>query len=166
MLLKEAKEILRKNGYKLVEAYDAVTDRNIIKKQRQANRSYLTKLMSRLKNALEEKDIDSSLTNNCYGLKIGKCKVTLLYNDENIHRNIGRYGDNTIGPESDYDSGYSQMENSVTLRFWDETPALRDTKTFDVRNTPSMVQWILDNIDDEDDEKTGWESELDFVSML
>lgn len=142
MLLSEAKEILEKNGYELAEAYDAVTDRNNIKNDRQINQSYLTNLMRRLKNALEERGVDSSLTNNCYGLRIGKCKVT-LYNDENVYRDIGRYGDDTIGPESDDDAGYSQIENSVTLRFWDTMHLRPDEKTFDVRNTPGMVKWIL-----------------------
>lgn len=137
---------LKQHGYCLTEAYDAVTDRNNIKDNRQINQSYLTKLMRRLKNALEERGIDSSLTNNCYGLKIGKCKVT-LYNDENVYRDIGRYGDDTIGPESDDDAGYSQMENSVILRFWGTTHLLPVEKAFDVRNTPGMVQWILDNME-------------------
>ena len=47
MLLREAKEILKKNGYELVEVYDAVTDRNNIKNSRQNEQSYFTKLMKR-----------------------------------------------------------------------------------------------------------------------
>lgn len=130
----------------LSEAYDAVTDRNNIKSDRQTSRSYLNRVMERLKNALKEKSINSKLSHNGRALSIGKCKVT-LYNFEDSYRDINRYSDNTIGPESDDDAGYSQMENNVMLRFWDETHALRDKKTFDVRNTPGMVQWILDNIE-------------------
>lgn len=137
-------ELTEKELKTLKEAYDAVTDRNNIKSDRQTSGSYLTKLISRLKNALEEKGIDSSLTHSGNGLEIGKCKVTI--HGEYVYRDIGRYGDDTIGPESD-DAGYSQMENSVILRFWGTTHLLPVEKAFDVRNTPGMVQWILDNIE-------------------
>lgn len=144
MLLSEAKEILEKNGYELAEAYDAVTDRNNIKNRRQDNQSYLTNLMRRLKNALEERGIDSSFSG--YALKIGKCKVTLYYDTEEF-ADVKDSDKNYEGPESGDDASYSQMENNVILRFWDTTHELRDTKTFDVRNTPGMVQWVLDNIE-------------------
>lgn len=140
MLLSEAKEILKKNGYKLVEAYDAVTDRNNIKNRRQDNQSYLTNLMRRLKNALEEKGIDSSFSG--YALKIGKYKVTLYYDTEEF-ADVKDSDKNYEGPESGDDASYSQMENNVILRFWDTTHLNPVEKAFDVRNTPGMVDWIL-----------------------
>lgn len=140
MLLSEAKEILNKNGYELVEAYDAVTDRNNIKNRRQDNQSYLTNLMRRLKNVLEEKGIDSSFSG--YALKIGKCKVTLYYDTEEF-ADVKDSDKNYEGPESGDDASYSQMENNVILRFWDTTHLNPVEKAFDVRNTPGMVKWIL-----------------------
>lgn len=128
----------------LSEAYDAVTDKNNIKDRKQKYQSYVTRLMKRLKNALVEEEIDSSLTDNGYGLKIGKYKVTLYYHCD-AYSDVDEFGKNYIGAESGEYASFSQMENNVKLSFWlrDE---LVDEKDFDLRNTPSMVKWIINHI--------------------
>lgn len=136
---------LKQHGYCLTEAYDAVTDRNNIKNRRQANRSYLTYVMKRLKNALEEKGIDCTL-NGYTALKIGKYKVT-LWNATEEFADVKEFGRNYEGAESGDDASYSQMDSNVILRFWDKTHLSPDEKVFDVRNTPGMVKWILDNME-------------------
>lgn len=138
-------ELTEKELKVIKEAYDAVTDRNNIKKQRQANRSYLTYVMKRLKNALEEKGIDCTVKDYT-ALKIGKYKVT-LWNDTEEFADVKEHDKNYEGAESGDDASYSQMENNVILRFWDTTHLSPDEKVFDVRNTPGMVKWILDNIE-------------------
>ena len=135
-------EVLKKV---LGEAYDAVTDKNNIKDRKQKYQSYVTRVMKRLKNALAEEEIDSSLTDNGYGLKIGKYKVTLYYYCDDIVQ-VDEFGKNYEGAESGDDASYSQMENTVVLRLWNRDELVDEAK-FDVRNTPGMVKWILDNID-------------------
>ena len=43
-------------------------------------------------------------------------------------------------------ASYIQMDNSVILRLWNRDELI-DEADFDVCNTPSMVQWILDYIE-------------------
>lgn len=140
-------ELTEKELKTLKEAYDAVTDRNNIKNKRQINQSYVTRVMARLKNALEERGIDSSLSHTGYALIIGKCKVT-LYDYTEEFEDVKEHDKNYEGPESGDDASYSQMENNVILRFWDTIHLRPVEKTFDVRNTPGMVKWILDNLEE------------------
>ena len=144
MLLREAKEILKKNGY-IVEAYDAVTDRNNIKDKRNY-KSYFVNALVRLKNALAEEGIRSTVSGESKNaLKFGRYKVT-IYNYKTKRDNITDYDKNNIGPESGEDASYIQMDNSVILRLW-HGDTLIDEQEFDVRNTPSMVNWILEHIE-------------------
>lgn len=130
-------EVLKKV---LGEAYDAVTDKNNIKNKRSINQSYLTHVMKRLKNALEEKGIDSKVTNYS-ALSFGKYKVT-LYNTEEEYADVKEWGKNYEGPESGDDASYSQMETTVVLRLWLRNELVDEAK-FDPRNTPGMVKWII-----------------------
>lgn len=130
-------EVLKKI---LGEAYDAVTDRNNIKDRKQKCSSYFTQVMKRLKNALEEKGIDSKMT-NYRALSFGKYEVT-LYNREEDYDDVKEWGKNYDGAESGDDASYSQMENTVVLRLWFRGELVDEAK-FDPRNTPGMVKWII-----------------------
>lgn len=101
--------------------------------------------MKRLKNALEEKGIDCTVKDYT-ALKIGKYKVT-LWNFTEEYADVKEHDKNYEGAESGDDASYSQMDSNVILRFWDTTHLSPDEKVFDVRNTPGMVQWILDNME-------------------
>lgn len=135
-------EVLKKV---LGEAYDAVTDRVNVKDQRQTTFSYYTNLMKRIKNALAEKGIKASLHNN--GLKIGNWNI--WPSGEDGER--GFVGPSTVvdadpGPESGEDASFKEFENDVTLEMYSGLKHV-DTADFDVRNTPSIVKWILDHIE-------------------
>lgn len=146
----EAKEILEKNGYRLVEAYDAVTDRNNIKDRKQSERSYFTNLMKRLQDIMDYEGYDTDIIHNGNGLRIGEYSIS-LYSKDSQRKGVEDhlYPTKENGPESEEDASFSQMENKVTLKLWKDKklfPELIDTAVFDVRNTPSMVKWILANI--------------------
>lgn len=145
MLLSEAKDILNKNGYEVVEAYDAVTDRNRIKDRKQKVYSYYHRIMNRLKNSLAEEGIRSSVSDLKNVLKIGKYKIT-LYKITEAFDDVKEIDNNYIGAESGEDASYSLMENTVILRIFNAGELL-DEKEFEVRDTPSMVEWILDIIE-------------------
>lgn len=145
MLLSEAKEILKQNGYELVEVYDAVTDRNNVKNSRQNEQSYFTKLLKRIKNALEEEGVKARIIND--SLRIGNW--TIWVEDESSELAFvgpGDMVDADPGPESGEDASFRDNENDVTLTMYSGLKHV-DTADFDVRNTPSMVQWILDHIE-------------------
>lgn len=146
MLLREAKEILKKNGYKVVEAYDAVADRNNIKDRKQKVYSYYSKLTKRLKLALAEEGIESSLYDSNCALKIGNYTVYCFLTDCKVDT-VGVY-DNTnfTGSESGEQAYLREMENGVTLEIYDSTDKIAK-KEFDVRDTPSMVKWIINHIE-------------------
>lgn len=146
MLLSEAKEILNRNGYEVVEAYDAVTDHKNIKDRKQKIYSYYHNLTKRLKLALAEEGIESRLYDSTYALKIGKYKVYCFITDCEVDT-VGAY-DNTnfTGSESGEHSYLIEMENGVTLEIYDATDSI-DSKEFDVRDTPSMVKWIINHIE-------------------
>lgn len=133
-------EVLKKV---LGEAYDAVTDRVNVKDQRQTTFSYYTNLMKRLKNALVEKGVKASLHDN--GLKIGNWYIWA--SEEDGERGfVGPNAAEDTGPESGEDASFKEFENDVTLEMYFCLKHV-DTADFDVRNTPSMVQWILDHIE-------------------
>lgn len=144
MNLREAKEILEKNGYKLVETYNAVTDRNIVKDKGKFQ-SYFTNVLVRLKNALAEEGIRSSVSSDKHVLKFGRYIVS-LYDTSDTFGDVEEYDLRFTGPESGKDASYSSMENEVTLILWADIKRV-DTADFDVRNTPSMVEWILEHIE-------------------
>ena len=144
MLLREAKKILKKNGY-IVEAYDAVTDRNNIKNRKNVVQSYYTNVLVRLKNALAEEGIRSTVRDGFKYLKFGRYKVT-LYNTSEEFDDVKEFDIRFKGSESEEDASYSNMENEVTLKLWADMIFV-DAADFDVRNTPSMVKWILEHIE-------------------
>ena len=135
-------EVLKKV---LGEAYDAVTDRVNVKDQRQTTLSYYTNLMKRIKNALAEKGIEASVIND--SLRIGNW--TILEGGYEVKKaKVGPRDvvDAVPGPESGEDARYKEFENDVTLKLYSGLKHV-DTADFDVRNTPSIVEWILDHIE-------------------
>lgn len=152
MLLFEAKEILKKNGYRLVEEYDAVTDRNNIKNSRQpSTNSYVTNILKRIKLALAEEGIEAKLCGDRTQdwLKIGNYTLWLSTQDwesgyvDHDPRSVRK---DNIGPESGENADFKTVETEVTLKLYSGMKHV-DTADFDPRNTPSIVEWILDHIE-------------------
>lgn len=129
----------------LSEVYDAVTDRNNVKNSRQREQSYFTKLLKRIKNALEEEGVKASVIND--SLRIGNW--TIWVDDEESELAFvgpGDMVDADPGPESGEDASFRDNENDVTLTMFSGMKHV-DTADFDVRNTPGIVKWILDHIE-------------------
>ncbi len=152
MLLSEAKEILKRNGYRLTEVYDAVTDRNNIKNSRQSRTNgYVPYILKRIRLALAEEGVEAELRGDRTGswLKIGHFTLWQTTQDwesgyvNHVPRSVEK---DNIGPESGQHADFKSVETEVTLTLYSGMKQV-DTADFDPRNTPSMVEWILDHIE-------------------
>lgn len=156
MLLHEAKAILKQNGY-IVEAYDAVTDRKQVKDKRNGS-SYFTNIHKRVAAALEEEGYQTTIgeaPENYYYKKIVfdklpfKVKIYLEPTKSGYvnGKTSTKFDGTEDGPESHRYSDYVEMENVVKVEIFTKEGKEITYKKFDVRNTPSIVKWIVSNIE-------------------
>lgn len=157
MLLSEAKEILKKNGYRLVETYDAVTDRKHVKDNRNGS-SYFTNIHKRVAAALEEEGYQTTIgeaPENYYYKKIVfnklpfKVKIYLEPTKKGYvnDKTTTKFDGTEDGPESHRYSDFVEMENVVMVDVLTKEGKEIEYKKFDVRNTPGIVKWILSIIE-------------------
>lgn len=165
MLLSEAKELLRNNGYRLVkEVYDAVRDHQLTKKNGWKDYSdgyHLEKGISEILNSkkilnkLGRRTVNTdNFVENKRGEEIFKVvkfeKRPGIFLVVDVDTEIGLIGhdngEKSRGSESGKFADVRIHDDYVNLYLISEEQnrqTVLDTEKFDVRNVPSMISWII-----------------------